>query len=144
MALTLGKEARFVECLLKHSAKKLTKGPAGNLFVECHLEYSAKATSPGTVTTAFLCRVPAGTRQSLYRVSDKKYSAKKPLPMYCSLSSLAECHTRQSVCRVFSKHSAKSSIPVVTADIQVSNPLQRLHTISCDSRSACSRIITPH
>jgi hypothetical protein len=33
--LTLGKEASFAECLLAHSAKKLTKGPAGSLVAEC-------------------------------------------------------------------------------------------------------------
>jgi hypothetical protein len=33
--LALGKEASFAERLLEHSAKKLTKGPTGDLFVEC-------------------------------------------------------------------------------------------------------------
>jgi hypothetical protein len=37
VALTLGKEASFAECLLEHLAKKLTKGPAGGPFVECRL-----------------------------------------------------------------------------------------------------------
>jgi hypothetical protein len=60
----------------------------GNSFAECHREHSAKtpSLSPGAVTTAFLCRVP-----------DKKYSAKKALPMYCVPSPL---------CRV--RHSAKT------------------------------------
>jgi hypothetical protein len=35
VALTLGKEARFAECLLEHLAKNLTKGPADRPFVEC-------------------------------------------------------------------------------------------------------------
>jgi hypothetical protein len=35
VTMTLGKEASFAECLLAHSAKKLTKGPAGGPFVEC-------------------------------------------------------------------------------------------------------------
>jgi hypothetical protein len=35
MALALGKEASFDECLLAHSTKKLTKGPARGLVVEC-------------------------------------------------------------------------------------------------------------
>jgi hypothetical protein len=38
------------------------------------------------MTTTFLCRVPADTRQSLCRVPDKKYLAKKSLPMYSSSS----------------------------------------------------------
>jgi hypothetical protein len=37
VALTLGKEASFAKCLLEHSAKKLTKGPADRPFVECKL-----------------------------------------------------------------------------------------------------------
>ena len=71
----------------------LCRGPLeqtlGNidLFVECHKRHSAKDPSPllGTVTVTFLCRVP-----------DKKYSAKRLLPMYSSPSVL---------CRVL--HSAK-------------------------------------
>jgi hypothetical protein len=35
VTLALGKEASFAECLLAHSAKKLTKGPAGGPFAEC-------------------------------------------------------------------------------------------------------------
>jgi hypothetical protein len=50
-----------------------------NSFVECHLGHSAKtpSPSPGVVTAAFLCRVP-----------EKKYSAKKTLPMHCVSSPL--------------------------------------------------------
>jgi hypothetical protein len=49
---------------------------------------SAQAPSPlpVVVTVTFLCRVLADTRQSLYRVSDKKYSTKNSLPMYSSPS----------------------------------------------------------
>jgi hypothetical protein len=35
VSLTFGKEASFVECLLEHLTKKLTKGPAGGLVAEC-------------------------------------------------------------------------------------------------------------
>jgi hypothetical protein len=35
VALVLGKEATFAECLLVRSAKLLTKGPAGDPFAEC-------------------------------------------------------------------------------------------------------------
>jgi hypothetical protein len=35
MELALGKEASFVECLLSHSAKELTKGPTGDPFADC-------------------------------------------------------------------------------------------------------------
>jgi hypothetical protein len=72
VALTLGKEARFAECLLDHSAKNLAKGSAGgpfakcrlvntwqrgNFFAECIREHSVKVLSPlfGVVTVAFLC-----------------------------------------------------------------------------------------
>jgi hypothetical protein len=97
--LLLGKEASFVDCLLVHSAKELTKGSAGDPFAEWYLIHSTKelanepmgasltsvstvdtrqrvrfcrvlpwhltkssSPSPGTVTVAFLCRVPSGTR----------------------------------------------------------------------------------
>jgi hypothetical protein len=60
--------------------------------------HSAKDPSPslGAVMVTFLCRVAKDTRQILCRVPDKKYSAKKPLPMYSSPCVL---------CRVL--HSAK-------------------------------------
>jgi hypothetical protein len=128
VALTLGKEASFAECLLEHSAKKMTKGLAGRPFAECRLvEHSAKAPSlsPGVVTTTFLCRVPTGTRQSLCRVLDKKYSAKKLLLMYYLSSSL--CRVSHSakylpcvfrLCRVL-EALTKPSIPVVRAPIFV-------------------------
>jgi hypothetical protein len=65
VTLTLGKEARFVECLLAHSTKKLTKGPAdcpfaecrpadtrqrSNIFAECVRRYSAKVIFLPSVT----------------------------------------------------------------------------------------------
>jgi hypothetical protein len=135
VALTLGKEASFVECLQEHSTKKLTKGPAGRpfaeyrlvdtrqrgyLFAECIRWHSAKAPSPlpGVVTVAFLCRVPSDTRQSLCRVPDKKYSAKKSLPMYCSPSSL---------CRM--SHST-NTLPSV---------FQALRPISVDMQNPCDK-----
>jgi hypothetical protein len=95
---TLGKETSFAECLLGLSAQGLAVGSTGPVFAECRRRHSAKDPSPslGAVTVTFLCRVPNGTRQSLCRVSDKKYSAKKLLPMYSSPSVL---------CRVL--HSAK-------------------------------------
>jgi hypothetical protein len=108
---TLGKEASFAECLLELLAQGLAVGPTGpvfaegltlgkiGLFAECHRRHSAKDTSPslGAVTVTFLCRVPDGTRQSLCRVPDKKYSAKRLLPMYSS---------PRVLCRVL--HSAKA------------------------------------
>jgi hypothetical protein len=96
----LGKEASCAECLLELSAQGLAVGPTGpvfaegltlgkiGLFAECHRTHSAKDPSLGTVTVTFLCRVPNGTRQSLCRVPDKKYSAKRLLPMYNSSSVL--------------------------------------------------------
>jgi hypothetical protein len=35
VALALGKEASFAECLLVQSIKKLTKGSTGDIFAEC-------------------------------------------------------------------------------------------------------------
>jgi hypothetical protein len=62
----------------------------GNSFAECHLRHSAKtpSPSPGAVMAAFLCQVLPDTRQSLCRVPEKKYSAKKALPMHCVPSPL--------------------------------------------------------
>jgi hypothetical protein len=79
-----------------------TLGKIG-FFAECRGRHSAKDPSPslGAVTATFLCRVPNGTRQILCRVPDKKYSAKRSLPMYNSPSVL---------CRVL--HSAKPLLSV--------------------------------
>jgi hypothetical protein len=49
-------------------------------------------------TRSWLWQVPSGTQQRLWRVLDKKYSVKKPLPMYSSLRLL--CRASHS-----SKHS---------------------------------------
>jgi hypothetical protein len=77
------------------SAGRQTLGK-GNSFAECHLGHSAKtpSPSPGVVAAAFLCRVLPGTRQSLRRVPEKKYSAKKVLPMHCV--SIPLCRVRHS------------------------------------------------
>jgi hypothetical protein len=71
----------FAECPRWHSTK-IDSLPSdagqtldkGNSFAECHPGHSAKTPSPSpvAVTAAFICRVP-----------EKKYSAKKDLPMYC-------------------------------------------------------------
>jgi hypothetical protein len=93
---TLGKETSFAECLLGLSAHGLAVGSTGPVFAECRRRHSAKDPSPslGAVTVTFLCRVPNG----LCRVPDKKYSAKRLLPMYSSPSVL---------CRVLPLASAK-------------------------------------
>jgi hypothetical protein len=130
--ITLGKEQRprhrfrdFAECNVADTRQRgtlcrvphiaLGKEPdmgtlPGGLFVECPRWHSAKIDSlpsvywadtrqrsrlchPVTVTVAFLCRVP-----------EKKYSAKKALPMHCLPSLL---------CRV--RHSAKPLPSVFTA-----------------------------
>jgi hypothetical protein len=118
--LALGKEPDmgtlsggfFAECLRWHSAKMdslpsvvgQTLGK-GNSFAECHPGHSAKmpSPSPGAVTAAFLCRVP-----------EKKYSAKKALPMHCVPSLL---------CRV--RHSAKPLPSVFKALPSASGTRQR-------------------
>jgi hypothetical protein len=107
----LGKE----KTLYRVSHNTLSKGI---LFAECHLVHSAKTPSPlpAVVTATFLCRVPCDTRQSLYRIPDKKYSVKKLLPMY-SLSS--------TLCRV--SHSAKPSPSVFQALPSASDTRQRAY-----------------
>jgi hypothetical protein len=121
MTLALGKEgnlgtgkAIFAECCCQGTRQRdWQRGPLEDslpsasppdtrqrsLFAECQRRHSAKDPSPslGAVTVTFLCRVSNGTRQNLCRVPDKKYSAKRLLPMYSSPSVL---------CRVL--HSAKS------------------------------------
>jgi hypothetical protein len=70
VALVFGKEATFVECLLVHSAKVLTKGLAGDpfaeclssgalgkegaFFAECHLILSAKELTKGPMGSFFV------------------------------------------------------------------------------------------
>ena len=86
------------------SAQGLAVGSTGPVFAECRRRHSAKDPSPllGAVTVTFLCRVPNDTRQSLCRVPDKKYSAKKPLPMYCLPNTLCRVpHSAKTLSRVF-------------------------------------------
>jgi hypothetical protein len=65
MSLALGKEARFAECRIEHSAKNLTGGTLpGGLFAECPRGHSAKVES-----------LPSATGQTLDKVN-----------------SFAECH----------------------------------------------------
>jgi hypothetical protein len=127
----LSKEGSFAECHLILSAKELAKGPTWCFFAESrysrHLAKSTPLPTASTIDTwrsrhhwhhddNFPCRVPNDTRQSLYRVNDKKYSTKKPLLMYrsprllCRVSHSAKClpsvfqvlpsasRTRQSIC----------------------------------------------
>jgi hypothetical protein len=60
----------------------------GGFFTECHPGHSAKTSSlsPGAVTATFLCRVP-----------EKKYSAKKALPIHCVPSPLCRAKSLPSV-----------------------------------------------
>jgi hypothetical protein len=65
--------------------------------------------------SVFICRVLFDTRQSLCRVSEKKHSAKNPLPMKFLPSvtlgkGFAECKIAFAECL---RHSAKNAIPVV-------------------------------
>jgi hypothetical protein len=87
------------------SAGRQTLGK-GNSFAECQLGHSAKtpSPSPGAVMAAFLCRVLPGTRQSLCRVPEKKYLAKKALPMHCVPSPL--CRVRQTLGKAVDSGSA--------------------------------------
>jgi hypothetical protein len=82
----------------QHLTKRLTEGPADGSFAECWQADTRQRRNrchPGSVTANFLCRVLPDIRQSLCRVPEKKYSAKKALPMYCSSSPL--CRVRHSV-----------------------------------------------
>jgi hypothetical protein len=105
--ITLGKEHRpghrlrdFAECNVAGTWQRgmLCRGPhialgkepdmgtlPGGLFAECPGGHSAKTPSPSpvTVTAAFLCRVLPGTQQNSLPSAQKKYSAKKALPMHC-------------------------------------------------------------
>jgi hypothetical protein len=118
MSLALGKEAGFAECHIEHSGKSLTWGPS--------LAGSLPSIPEGTRQRCILCRVLLGrhsakvkplpsvvldTRQRsrlrylvavmttfLCRVPEKKYSAKKALPMYCLPSLL--CRVFLGLCRV--------------------------------------------
>jgi hypothetical protein len=76
MALTPDKEASFVECLLAHSVKKLTKRPAGGLVAEC-LSYGHSA------KRETLCRVSRNTlgKGKLFAECHLKHSAKAPSPL---------------------------------------------------------------
>jgi hypothetical protein len=60
------------------SAVRQTLGK-GNSFAECHLGHSAKTPSslPGAVTTAFLCRVFSGTRQTTLPSAREKVLGKE-------------------------------------------------------------------
>jgi hypothetical protein len=80
----------------------------GSVFVKCEWTHSAKSLSPSlsTVTVTFLYRVLAGTRQSLYRVPDIKYSSKRPLSMYSLPSRFYRVFLRL-------RHLANNFVPVV-------------------------------
>jgi hypothetical protein len=66
VALALGKETSFAECLLVHSAKELTKGPAGVPFAECHIIRSAKDLVKGPTRSFFVeCRYSGHSTQVL-------------------------------------------------------------------------------
>jgi hypothetical protein len=92
----LGKDGAFVECHLICSAKELVKGPTESFFAECQYSgHSAKSEPLSSVTLWALdtslevvaeCPMYSGTHQRLCRVPDKKYSVKKTLLMYNSLS----------------------------------------------------------
>jgi hypothetical protein len=111
---TLGKEPDmgtlsggfFAECPKWHSAK-MDSWPSASwktlgkddFFAECHQGHSAKppSSSPSAVTTAFLCRVLSGTRQRGLPSDREKALGKEGFADVL----FAECHTRQSLCRVF-------------------------------------------
>jgi hypothetical protein len=105
--LALGKESSFSSAPLLTLDKDPDNGT--RWWILCRVSPRTLGKATVSVTAAFLCRVPSGTRQRLYRVHDKKYSVKKSLSMYCSSSPLckdfAECFS--------GRHSTKRPIPVV-------------------------------
>jgi hypothetical protein len=132
---TLGKEPDmgtlpgrlFAECPKWHSPKMDSLPSAAgqtlgkdNSFAECHQGHSAKppSPSPGTVTTAFLCRVLSGTRQtSLLSAREKALGkegfadalfAKPSLSSVTLGKAFAECFLGFAECF---RHSAKRLIP---------------------------------
>jgi hypothetical protein len=72
VALALGKEARYAECHIEHSAKNLIKGPRWQI----------------------LCRVLVGRHSAKATSFAECHLTKKPLPMYCLSSPL--CRVRHS------------------------------------------------
>jgi hypothetical protein len=118
-AITLGKEPDlgtlpdgfFTECPRWHSAKMdPLSSVAGQTLGKDRHSAKPPSPSPGAITAAFLCRVLSGTR-----VPEKKYSAKKDLPMHCVPSLL---------CRV--RHSAKPLSSVFKALPSASGTRQSL------------------
>jgi hypothetical protein len=141
VALTLGKEATSVECLLMysskeltkgplvlpwaraslastsgHSAKELTKEPTGCFFAECKYSSHSARVSLAECHGGIRQKSPspssgAVTMNFLYRVPAKKYSIKKSLPMYSS-SSLLCAECFSGFAECF-RHSTKQLCPIV-------------------------------
>jgi hypothetical protein len=113
----------FAKCPRWHSAKIDSLPSAvgqtlgkGNSFAECHPGHSAKTPSPSpvAVTAAFFAECSLALGKPLCQVPEKKYSAKKALPMHCVPSLL---------CRV--RHSAKPLPSVFKALPSASGTRQR-------------------
>jgi hypothetical protein len=89
-------------------------------FVECHGDTrQSPSLSLGVVTTTFLYRELGGTWQSRCRVPDKRTQQRSRYRCTVRWDFFVECHTRQTVCRVFLrlKHSAKQLCSVVMVTI---------------------------
>jgi hypothetical protein len=82
---TLGKEIPFLSSVTKYTRQRR------------RLRHS------GAVTAAFLCRVLPGTWQSLCRVLEKRTRQRRLCRCTVRRALFAECDTRQSLCRVFSR-----------------------------------------
>jgi hypothetical protein len=122
----LDKEAAFAECHIIRSATKMVKRPMGSFFADCQYNghsrkrehcrvslggHSTQAPAPSPSPGAVMATSPC-------RVSNKKYMAKKLLPMYSSPSLL-----------FWVSHSAKPS----------SSVFQVLPSASDTRQSRCSR-----
>jgi hypothetical protein len=122
------KKQAFVECLLEHSAKKLTKGPAGRivaecysgghstkretlcwvspntldkdiLFAECHLVHSSKAPSPLPAAVTAAFLCRVPSDTVECPIKSTRQKSRCRCTVRCSL--FAKYHTRQSLRRVF-------------------------------------------
>jgi hypothetical protein len=119
--MALGKEARFAECHTKHSAKYMTWGPPladslpsavrltlgkGNFFAECRLGHSAKTPSPSPRCRNACFSLPSALWHSANHFAKcPRKSTRQRLLCRCTVcrALFAECDTRQSLCRVFSR-----------------------------------------
>jgi hypothetical protein len=118
VALALGKEASFVECLLEHSAKNLTKGPAGRPFAECMSADTWQRCClrhPTSWWSLFFAEYRLALNKVFVECPIKSTRQRSRCRCTIRRALFGECHTRQRLCRVFFRLCRVRSIPVVLA-----------------------------